>query len=270
MIPPPQTRTLGREGFEPAEICLYANEPAKIGVRYMFMDWSDIENLARSAGAPPRILDLEKTLRGKFDLAPGHWLKIGYVNGVPAGYSQYFAITPGHYNPVATVRLFLKMFGTGDSRRVIQGLDIGLKQPGSVWNLALKHAGDVASPRIYGRIERSLLKPLLDDLASAELVQGESRDKYLAWDERVEAGDQIYLSLDPGPVPAAAVDYEDASLNNLSVSPGGFGLEFPPDFKARYLKCRIKPTDVRTEWEVHLPWPWFKKNKGIDSAGELS
>ena len=243
---------------EPAEICLYAGRPEKVGLRFMFLDWRDVEALAAAADLPREILDDEKIIRKKFDLTRGHWIKIGYVDGRPRVYSQYFAIAPGHHYPISTLRLFLKMYGASGAHLLEELLAPGLNDPGSIWNLALKRDADGAHPRIYGRVRRSVLGALLERAVSTGLISSTHREAQLEWDGKIRAGRLVYYSVDPGTPGGMAVDYEELPAALLPFSPELFQAGLPPDFKLPYLKCRIRDGKPDPEWVAHLAWSWFR------------
>jgi hypothetical protein len=254
---PFKTEQLGK-----AEVSLYYRQPQQIGLRFLIQRWEAFEDFIKAANLPEDILVQEKQLRDRFDLVPGHWIKIGYRAGMPKIFSQYFAVMPGHYYPITTLRIFLKMYGCQDVKRLEVMLEPGLIQDDSVWNLALKRDGGIVQPRIYGRIGRDCLPEIFHRMVTVAYMDRAVARRYLEWNDRITAGDLLYLSLDPGPGQAAAVDYEEIPVSDLPISKDGFAVDFPAAYILPYLKCRIKDGFTEPEWVAHLPWSEFQDFSG--------
>ena len=232
------------EWLESAEISFALDGPRVTGLSFFFHDEAACSEFAAAESLDPCVMADEKWLRAKFSLLPRHWLKLHYDNLMRCGLSQYFHINPTLHYPITTIRCFLRRYGCSDIGIIEELLKPALEEGDTQWGLALKRAAERTIPRIFFRILRPLLSEVLTPFVRLGYLSLAAAEQYREWNERLSAGERVFISLDPTLGRLSSLDFCAVSAGQSpKISDPGYPQQFD------YLKIRIverEPTPVLT------------------------
>lgn len=242
------------EWLEDAEVSLFPHAPKAAGLSLFLEDPRAHSALLACLDRGEDLAEADRRVRQRFPVVPLHWVKLSYDGGNLKGLSQYFNLNPIHDYPIASVRVFVRQFGGAGTDRLEELLGPIMAEPGSSWGLALKYCGDEPpTPRVYGRMARRALPAALSALESEGWLSPGLASDYIGACEPMDAGDHVYLSVDPGVNDGVSVDLEDVPLDGGPCDPARLPAGVPPGAVARYLKCRISGREGLPRWTVYLP-----------------
>lgn len=224
-----------------AELSLTVGRPERVGLSFFSTDRAAYAAFCTSQGVP---LDDDVRLRGRFDLAPRHWLKLHYVGGECVGWSQYFAIHERNAYPITTLRLFARQYGAQDVARLEPTLLAALEHEESSWIVTVKRG----EPRISCRMPRVLLPSLMRAAVAEAYLDPARADAYLECDGRLHAGSDVWVTMNPAGRSVGCLDFEDVETRSLPA-----GWEQVAAVPPRYLKCRLHSGTGAPEWVVYVP-----------------
>jgi len=239
-----------------AELSLTIDRPERVGLSFFSTDAAAYAAFCDQLGVAR---DDEERLRARFDLAPRHWVKLHFVAGARTGSSQYLPIHERNVYPITTLRLFARHHAgvassTGGRAHAVSRLEPmlapALEREDTAWIVTLKRER-ACEPRISFRLARDVFPTLMKSVVAAEGLDRERADRYLEWNRRLEAGDALWITVDPLRGEMSCVDFESCAPGSL---PAGWraathGIETPPP---RYLKCRLRAGSADPEWVVYL------------------
>ncbi len=226
------------------EVQLGADGPQ--GFRLLFPDLEQLSELA-----PPRLVELAREVTARFDLVPGHWLKLGLGGRCALNYE----VPPFNHYPITTLRMFLRRYG-----QVWPGLERALapalEQQDSRWGVTLELTADGPRPRLFGRFSRTLLEGVVEALIAIGLADASARPAVTAC-SRMAGSPFCYLSLAPG---SLGVDLEELPIEDLGL-PLDSWPKLPEPLVCPYAKFR------QGGWTAYLPWPayaaWWKPTHSL-------
>lgn len=232
-----------------AEVNRTPAAPRKSAVSFFFEHPAEWAAFRRIMELPEKAITQEDQLRSDFDFVPRRWVKLHYNGADWVGISQYLVINPGVNYPITSLRVALRRCGAPDVRFIERAFQPALQSEDSLWAVILKQEDIkkdvVARPRLSCYVDRAIVPGILDTLVKSEWLSAELGARYQDMNERIVAGDQIYLSLDLLEKNAVSLDFED-------VVPGSVPPEIRPDMP-RYLKCRFLPGRPEPVWSWYAP-----------------
>jgi hypothetical protein len=116
------------------------------------------------------------------------------------------------------------------------------------WGLAIKRASDRTVPRIFFQIARPSLKSVLSPFCEFGYLPETAAVACLEWENKLEAGEHIFVSLDPTLERLASLDF--CSVPSAQF-PGFQDAAVLEHFD--YLKLRISASLLRTEFIAYMP-----------------
>jgi len=228
-----------------AELSLTIGRPERVGLSFFSTDAAAYAAFCNEIGVAR---DDEERLRARFDLAPRYWVKLHYLAGARVGWSQYLPIHQRNVHPITTLRLFARAYGARDVSRLEPMLAPALEREDTAWIVTLKRAGDTVEPRISFRLARAVLPALMASVLAAGGLERDRADRYLALDGALEAGDALWVTVDPLRGELGCLDFEECAPGSLPDGWREHATE-PP----RYLKCRLRAGTAAPEWVIYLP-----------------
>lgn len=240
-----------RHWLADAEISATPGRDGRCGLSFFFTDAVEYERFCRVAPLPADAVARAASIRARFELVPREWVKLHYAGGRHTGLSQYFVVDPGTVYPITTLRLCLQQCGLADTRGLEPAFEPALQRSDTVWAVIAKYAGTQVRPRLSCRVPRALLAELLARAVRQGLVTERLTARYVEQDARMDAGERVYLSLDPAVRDACSVDYEDVAPASVPepcrpLWPDATGAE------RRYLKYRQAARGA-AQWTVYRP-----------------
>lgn len=234
-----------------AELSLTLGAPDRVGLSFFSTDGAAFDAFTTAIGLPRDGRELEAELRARFDLLPRRWVKLRWVAGARVGYAQYFAIHERNRYPITTLRLFARRCGVRDTSRLEPALAPALACEDARWVMSVQRTGAATTPRFSCRLPRATLPSLLDAVIAQGGLDAARADDYRAWNDRLQAADAAWITLDGQRGELGSLDFEDpmpSALPDGWRAVAGAGVA-PP----RYLKCRLRPGAARAEWTIYVP-----------------
>jgi hypothetical protein len=235
-----------------AELSLAVGRPERVGLSLFSTDTAAFSAFCDQIALPPAAREEEERLRALFDLVPRHWLKLHYLAGERTGFSQYFTIHGRNGYPITTLRLFARQYGAREAAGLEALLRPALEREDTTWFVTLKRVQQAAEPRISCRLPRVALPELMATVVVEGYVDPRRADQYLAWDRRLETGDDLYVTFDPLRQELCCLDFEDPHPCSLPGSWEEAATDFTDGATPRYLKCRLRAGAARPEWVIYL------------------
>lgn len=240
--------------LDSAEISFVLNGSGVTGLSFFFHDEAACSEFAAAESLDPCVMADEKWLRGKFSILPRHWLKIHYDDRVRCGLSQYFDINSTLHYPITTIRCFLRRYGCADVSMIEELLNPALEARETQWGLALKRHADWTIPRVFFSIGRSLLSEVLTPFVRLNYLSVAAAELYLEWNDRLCAGDRVFISLDPTLSRFSSLDFCAVATEP---SPKTADPDCPKQFD--YLKIRIIEPETAAVLSGYLPFSGFQR-----------
>ncbi len=232
------------------------------GLSFFFHDEADCREFAATQSLDECVMSDEKALRAKFSLLPRYWLKIHYDGKERSGLSHYFYINPSMHYPITTIRCFLRSYGLTDIAKMEELLKPALEASGTQWGLAIKRFPGRTVPRIFFSIPRPLLKQVLAPFVRFNYLPEMAARLYLEWDNRISAGECVFISLDPAVQKLSSIDFCAVSSEPFSaISESGYPHQFD------YLKIRIGEPAQAAALTGYLPLSRFRGRQ--EDSGRL-
>lgn len=244
----PELASFRPEWLDSSEVSLTLDGPRVTGLSFFFHDEDSCAEFAAHESLDGRVMSDEKALRSKFSILPRYWLKIHYAGMQRCGLSQYFYINPTMFYPITTIRCFLRGQGLADVGMIEELLKPALESSETQWGLAIKRSRVQAVPRIFFSIPRPLLKQALAPFVRFEYLSEATALLYLEWEQRIRAGERVFISVDPTLRKLSSVDFCDLPSEQL---PGVLWEGFPEIFD--YLKIRIFEHSQPPEFTAYMP-----------------
>lgn len=222
------------------EIALTQDSPRRVGLRLFF------ESLA-GLDLPAELLDLAAEMQQRFDLVPGHWLRLGLEEGRIRRYALNYEVPPQNHYPISTLRVFLRRYGCRPPAHLERALAPALELPDSRWGVTLELTAEGPRPRLFGRIPRALLEEVGLELAGPLL---------LPLLERLQAfpgSPWCYLSFAPNHPELLSVDLEDLPLESLDLPLAQWPAR-PEALLCPYVKFRGQQTTAYLAWPTFAAW----------------
>lgn len=244
----PELASFRPEWLDSSEVSFSLDGPRVTGLSFFFHDEASCAEFAASASLDERVLADEKALRVKYSILPRYWLKIHFDGMRRCGLSQYFHINPNMHYPITTIRCFLRNHGLSDVGMLEELLKPSLEARETQWGLAIKRFLDQAVPRIFFSIARPLLKQVLAPFIRFGYLSETSALLYLEWENRIRAGERVFISLDPTLRKLSSLDFCDLPSEQF---PGILYAGFPESFD--YLKMRFSDPSRPPEFTAYMP-----------------
>jgi len=258
----PDLAGLRPEWLDSAEVSFALAGPQVTGLSFFFHDEATCEEFAAAESLDKCVMADEKALRAKYSLLPRYWLKVHYNDRERCGLSQYFDINPVMHYPITTIRCFLRSYGCADVGMIEDLLKPALEASDTQWGLALKRFPSQVVPRIFFSIERTLLKQVLAPFVRLGYLSETAALRYQEWDNRISAGERVFISLDPTVQKLSSIDFCDVSSEQL-----GTALESGYPHQFDYLKIRIGEPAQAAVLTGYLPLYRFRRQR--EDSGRL-
>lgn len=225
-----------------AEVRLDRETPERLGLRLYFADREGLADLVSRCSLPGGLLDCADEIATRFDVVPGHWLRLRIEDGEIVATGLNYEVPAQVHYPISTLRVFLRRYGTVTPQGMEAALAPALQRRDTRWGLTL----DVESgkPSLFARIPRSLLDPV------ARALVGSNAETTLSAIAPVAGSPWCYISWQPdSPGQRFGVDLENVPLSAVPLSGSSAWPELPEPLITAYAKCRSG------QWAVYLPWP---------------
>ncbi|MBS2036204.1 methyltransferase domain-containing protein [bacterium] len=223
-----------------AEVGLSYECPRRLGLRLFFEQLSELECL----GLPEGLLALAFELQKRFDLVPGHWLRLGIDEGQVTRLALNYEVPPQNHYPISTLRVFLRRYGSAPPVHLESALRPALEIPDSRWGLTVDWNEGVVKPRIFGRIPYELLQQV------GQALIGDTVRPLLEELAPFPASPWCYLSFSPAASELFSIDLEQVPLQLLNL-PLASWPALPEPMLCPYAKFR------GGRQTAYLPWPAF-------------
>lgn len=243
----PECANFRPEWLDSSEVSLALPDLRVAGLSFFFQDEASWGEFAAAGYLDESVRSDDKALREKFSILPRHWLKIHFSGGKRRGLSQYFHIDPAMHYPITTIRCFLRKYGMSDVGMIETLLKPALEAEETEWGLAIKRYPGLAVPRIFFSITRPLLKQVLAPCVLFGCLSEAAEQLYLQWEQRIVAGDRVFISLDPTLGRLSSLDFCDVPAHHLA------GSRHLPD-TLDYLKLRLVDASRPPELTAYLPY----------------
>jgi ubiquinone/menaquinone biosynthesis C-methylase UbiE len=237
-LSPELVRTLDDPAHR-GEVRLGKTGPQDLGLRLYAPDLEGLRELVGRLALPARLTELAQEIEARFELVPGHWVRLGTAAGRPHRFALNYEVPPWNVYPISTLRVFLRRYGASPSG-LERALAPALELEDARWGVTLE-VKDELRPRFFGRFPRTLLEPIAVALVGAEAratIEECSGRGGSSW---------CYLSLEPGRPGSLGVDLENLPLAELGL-PLDTWPALPEPLVCPYAKCR------GAEWSAYLSW----------------
>ncbi len=224
------------------EVRLGKTGPGNLGLRLYAPDLASLRELVGRLALPARLVELAEEMEARFELVPGHWVRLGLAGGIPQRFALNYEVPPYNAYPISTLRVFLRRFGASPEG-LERALAPALELDESRWGVTLEVRDDLR-PRFFGRFPRTLLEPVAEALVGAE---ARATVKECS---RKGGSSSCYLSLEPGRPDSLGIDLENLPLQELGLPLDSWPVQ-PEPLVCPYAKCR------GTEWSAYLSWAAF-------------
>lgn len=242
------------EWLDSAEISFVLNEHGVTGLSFFFHDAAACSEFAAAESLDQCVMADEKWLREKFSILPRYWLKIHYDNIVRSGLSQYFHIHPFMHYPITTIRSFLRRYECTDIGIIEEILKPALEGQDTQWGLALKRSVERTIPRVFFSTLRPRLNEVLTPFVRHGYLSPVVAQQYREWNERLSAGDRVFISFDPTLNKLSSIDF---CAVTSGISPQILNPIYPSQFN--YLKIRIMEQETIPVLTSYLPLSEFQE-----------
>lgn len=258
----PELTSFRPEWLDSVEVSCALTQAQVTGLSFFFHDEASCTEFAAAQSLDECVISDEKALRAKYSLLPRYWLKIHYDGKERSGLSHYFYISPSMHYPITTIRCFLRSYGLTDIAIMEELLKPALDAQETQWGLAIKRFSGRTVPRIFFSIPRPLLKQVLAPCTRLGYLSEAAELRYQEWDNRISAGERVFISLDPTLQKLSSIDFCDVSSEQL-----GTALESGYPHQFDYLKIRIGEPAQAAVLTGYLPLYRFRRQR--EDSGRL-
>ena len=234
-----------------AEFSLSPAAPTQCGLSLFLDRTDDLRTLLSLAGVTPTpVLEAEQWLRGTLGAGLRHWLKLSYHEGHLAGWSQYAHLRPEVTDPLTSLRIFQRRYGTREAAGMLADLLAPARgRPDVIWGVALKHDRGSVSPRHLCGVPRELLAPLLEACVAEGVLRQDDADTHGSWATRLGA-ERLFIGLNLDR-PALAIDHHRIPWPASPVARDALPANLNSPTVGEWLKCRL--VDGEPRWTIYAP-----------------